>query len=69
MINIDNEYILSEITNQFGEKVISSYQPYGLLTIEFDKNSIKINRIFFMPNTFTYLTNSTNFYFLNNLMN
>jgi len=41
MINIDNEYILNEITNQFGEKVISSYQPYGLLTIEFDKNNIK----------------------------
>jgi NADH-quinone oxidoreductase subunit C len=41
MVNINNEYILTEITNQFGEKVYSSYEPYGLLTIEFDKNSIK----------------------------
>lgn len=41
MVNINNEYILAEITNQFGDKVYSSYEPYGLLTIEFDKNSIK----------------------------
>ncbi len=41
MVNIDNEYILTEITNQFGDKLYSSYEPYGLLTIEFDKNSIK----------------------------
>lgn len=41
MVNINNEYILSEISNQFGEKVYSSYEPYGLLTIEFDKNNIK----------------------------
>lgn len=41
MVNINNEYILTEITKQFGEKVYSSYEPYGLLTIEFDKNNIK----------------------------
>jgi len=40
MVNIDNEYILTEISKKFGGKVISAYEPYGLLTIEFDKNNI-----------------------------
>lgn len=41
MVQIDNQYILAELQSQFGDRIYSSYEPYGLLTIELDKNSIK----------------------------
>jgi NADH-quinone oxidoreductase subunit C len=41
MVQIDNQYILTELQGKFGERIYSSYEPYGLLTIELDKNSIK----------------------------
>lgn len=41
MVQIDNQYILTELQSKFGERIYNSYEPYGLLTIELDKNSIK----------------------------
>lgn len=41
MVQIDNQYILTELQYKFGERIYNSYEPYGLLTIELDKNSIK----------------------------
>ena len=36
-----NEFVLEAITREFPESVISSSEPYGMLTIEVKKEDIK----------------------------
>ncbi len=36
-----NEFVLEAITREFKDSVISSYEPYGMLTIEVKKDDIK----------------------------
>ena len=36
-----NEFVLEAITREFPDSVISSSQPYGMLTVEIKKDDIK----------------------------
>ncbi|OYU95226.1 MAG: NADH-quinone oxidoreductase subunit C [Bacteroidetes bacterium B1(2017)] len=40
MSEVNNAYLLKELQEQFSSAIISAEEPYGLLTIELDKNSI-----------------------------